>query len=187
IKLLVAVGRLEQQKDYFNLIKAFQYIRENDDNIRLWIVGEGSQRNVLEKIIKEKKLEDHVKLLGMQEDIVGILSAADLFVLSSAYEGFGLVVAEAMLTEKIVVATDCGGVSEVVGEFGFLCPPQDPILLSKSINAALNLTEDERKKLATNAREHVISNFSLEMITKQWLEIYENLIRDKNFYRNKKN
>ncbi len=100
------------------------------------------------------------------------MRAADVFVLSSAWEGFGLVVAEAMATEKVVVVTDSGGVKEVVGDCGLLVPPQNSEALADALETALNMPPDKAKALGEKARLRIVENFNLESVVARWLEIY---------------
>ncbi|WP_282156490.1 glycosyltransferase [Vibrio diabolicus] len=169
-KVILAVGRLNEAKDYPNLLNAFS--RVNVKNVTLLIVGDGILKPDLETLTENLSLSDKVKFLGIRHDIPELMSFADVFVLSSAWEGFGLVVAEAMACERVVVATDCGGVREVVGECGYLVPPQDSELLANSISLALNLSDDERFKLGSAARSRVVTKYSLEASVNKYLTLY---------------
>ena len=125
------------------------------------------------QLLEQMNLSDIIEFIGISRDVSGIMSASDLFVLSSSFEGFGLVVAEAMSCEIPVVATDCGGVKEVVGNCGILVPPKNSKLLSEAINKAINLTIDERAILGKIARQRVIDNFSLDSISNKYMELYK--------------
>jgi glycosyltransferase involved in cell wall biosynthesis len=107
-----------------------------------------------------------------EEALILAYRAADVFVLSSAWEGFGLVVAEAMATEKVVVATNSGGVKEVVGECGLLVTPQNSEALAHALEKALNMPPEQAKVLGKKARQRIIENFSIDNAVKKWLEIY---------------
>lgn len=170
--VFIAIGRFHEQKDYPNLINAFFQLKNNQSNIHLLIVGDGVLRKNIEKMIIERKLSESITLLGLRQDIPDLLSAADIFVLSSAWEGFGLVVAEAMACERVVIATDCGGVSEVVGNAGFLVPPQNANSLAIGMEKALKLSTDEQKKLGKKARLRVMRLYGLDAATDKWLSIY---------------
>ncbi|MNE51393.1 Capsular glucan synthase [compost metagenome] len=119
------------------------------------------------------KLETNVEFIGMRYDVNKWMSAADVFVLSSAWEGFGLVVAEAMACERIVVATDCGGVKEVVGDCGYLVPPNDSTQLGNALSQALKLSELQRVQLGNSARRRIIESYSLASVSERWLSIYQ--------------
>lgn len=170
--VFIAIGRFHEQKDYPNLIDAFCQLKKNQPNIHLLIVGDGILRTSIEKMIMERKLSESITLLGLRQDIPDLLSAADIFVLSSAWEGFGLVVAEAMACERVVIATDCGGVSEVLGNAGFLVSPKNSNALSIGMEKALQLSTEERKILGKKARLRVMQLYGLDAATDKWLSIY---------------
>ncbi|MEO1903432.1 MAG: glycosyltransferase [Alcanivorax sp.] len=171
--LLLAVGRLWQQKDYPNLLRAFARLPEGRHAPRLAIVGDGPLRGQLEAMAVSLGVADRVCFLGVRHDVPALMAACDVFVLSSAWEGFGLVVAEAMACERPVVATDCGGVREVVGQAGFLVPPRDSEALSTSLIDALRLRADEREALGRAARSRVVEHFSLSATADRYLAVYK--------------
>lgn len=171
---LLAVGRFHPQKDYPSLIEAVDILRHDEScpEFQLEIAGDGPERSQIEEMVESKRLGDCIKLLGVRDDVPDLMQKADIFVLSSAYEGFGLVVAEAMACEKIVVATDCGGVKEVLGGNGFLVPPRSPDSLAHSLRKALAMDEAEARAMGQRARKHVETVFGLNVIAGQWLSLY---------------
>lgn len=171
-QLILAVGRLQEAKDYPNLLNAIARISDNCIHFKLCIVGEGPLRGGLEALAIELGLADRVQFLGTRHDVADIMCAADVFVLSSAWEGFGLVVAEAMACERIVVATDCGGVREVVGKAGYLVKPKDAKALAQMLATALQLPALQRASLGRDARMRVIDKFSLDAAVESWMRIY---------------
>ena len=170
--VFIAIGRMYEAKDYPNLLHAFSKVSSLLSNSCLWIVGDGPLRSEIHRLSNSLGLNDQIRFLGVRQDINELLRAADIFVLSSSWEGFGLVVAEAMATEKIVVATDCGGVGEVVGDCGFLVPPGDASALSSSLINAASLSDEESRLLGIRARRRIIENFSLDKMTDRYLELY---------------
>lgn len=173
--MLLAVGRLHEAKDYPNLFHAIEILLKQDGehkNIYLFVVGDGDLRSELEHLITEKKLSTQVHLLGRRNDIPQLMSAADLFILSSSFEGFGLVVAEAMACQTYVVATDCGGVKEVMGDTGILVQPKNSLDLAQALMRAINLSDVEVIHNNMRALKHVSKNFDLKNIVTKWLEIY---------------
>ena len=170
--LLLAVGRFHELKDYPNLIRAFAQVRTRKPGIKLAIVGDGPLRADLEAMVNALGVTDDVQLLGVRHDVPELMSACDVFVLSSASEGFGLVVAEAMACERIVVATDCGGVREVVGNAGLLVPPQDSEKLAAAILSAVDLDPATASAMARNARQRVETLYSLDNAAQKWLTLY---------------
>lgn len=172
--LILSVGRLTEAKDYPNLFYAFS----NLDILiqpKLVIIGDGEEKERLKNLSEELGISDNIIWLGIRHDVQDWMSACDLFVLSSAWEGFGLVVAEAMACERIVIGTDSGGVSEVIGDAGFIIPIKNSQSLTEYINMALSLSSEERQELGNKARQHIINNFSLTTISQQWLDLYNKL------------
>jgi len=137
--LIVACGRLAAQKGYRYLLDAFAVIRR-ETGAHLWILGEGPERAAIERQIATLRLGDAVALLGFQKNPYAYMAAADVFVLSSLYEGFGNVIVEAMATGRPVVSTDCpSGPREIIsdGTDGLLVPPADAGALAAAIARVL--------------------------------------------------
>lgn len=174
-KICLSVGRLNIQKDYFNLLTAISLLDSQLlEKIEFYIAGEGELRAEIEQQIHALKLQDKVKLLGMRSDIPDLLNRADYFILSSKHEGLPTVLIEAMACQCFVIATDCGGSSEIMGDTGILVPKQDSILLSHALNKAFNLDEKFILENNINARNRVEEKFSLENSVNTWLDLYEN-------------
>lgn len=173
-KLIVAVGRLCEPKDYPNLLYALSKLKPDSPSYIVLISGDGPLRSHLTALAIQLGLIDRVLFLGVRSDVPDLLSAADIFVLASAWEGFPLVVGEAMACECMVVATDCGGVKEFVGNTGMLAPPKDPGALARKLEAALALTDDERADYGMAARVRVKQLYSLDAAVDKWLSIYQN-------------
>jgi glycosyltransferase involved in cell wall biosynthesis len=173
IPLLLAVGRLTAAKDYKNLLMAFAMLPSKHSCIQLVIIGDGDEKTCLTEMAEIIGLRDRVHFLGLRYDVEDWMSAADLFVLSSTWEGFGLVVAEAMAADLVVVATDCGGVKEVVGTAGFLVPPKDSQLLAIAIEQVLMLSPLERYVITQGARMRVVNHYSIDAICQRWLAMYQ--------------
>lgn len=174
VHLLLAVGRLTVAKDYPNLLTAFEVVASRIEHVQLAIIGAGEEKQVLEELVSKSKFKSRIHLLGLRYNINDWMSAADLFVLSSAWEGFGLVVAEAMACERIVVATDCGGVKEVLADNGIIVPPKNSEALAVAITNGLSLDPLVSKELGSKAREHIVRKFSLSSIAEKWVDIYKN-------------
>lgn len=120
---ILACGRLTQQKDYPTLLRAFSLLRGND--LRLQILGSGDLLKSLKSLVIELGLSDKVDFLGFQSDPFSYMREADIFVLSSRWEGFGNVLVEAMSMGTAVVSTDCPhGPGEIIsdGDTGLLVP-----------------------------------------------------------------
>lgn len=171
-QVVLAVGRLNTAKDYPNLIRAVELLANSNENLRVWIIGDGEERPLLQAEVSRRGLSSRILFLGIRHNIAAWMSAADVFVLSSAWEGFGLVVAEAMACELVVVATDAGGVKEVLGGCGYLVPVRDASALACALRDALSLGEEQRRALGVSARSRVVDTFSMDAVVGRWLEIY---------------
>ena len=171
-KVFIAIGRFHEQKDYPNLLDAFSKFCRGQSSSHLLIVGDGELRPQIEQQIKNLGLQDKVSLLGIRKDVPELLSASDIFVLSSAWEGFGLVVAEAMAAERITIATNCGGVAEVMGGYGFLIPPRDSVALADSMQQSVDLSDAAASESGSKSRQHIIEKFGLDSVVDRWLKIY---------------
>ncbi|EKT54129.1 glycosyltransferase [Providencia burhodogranariea] len=175
-KIILAVGRLTEAKDYPNLLHAFSKLNKSTQP-KLLIIGDGEDKNKLLQLADKLNISQYVIWLGIRHDVQDWMSACDLFVLSSAWEGFGLVVAEAMACERLVIGTNAGGVSEVINEYGLLIPTNDSDALSSAIVQYLSLTTHERNIIGANARKHVIDKFSLDKISHEWLKLYTDFLK----------
>lgn len=172
--ILLAVGRLKSVKNYPMLLNSFKLFLNSNGSARLVIAGDGELYNELVNLSKFLSIEHAVKFIGTRHDIHALMSAADLFVLCSKWEGFGLVIAEAMSTSLPIVATDCGGTKEVIDGYYPLVAVDDEVGFSKAIiNIQKNNYSDSYK---ANARNFIISKYSLSNTISQWIDIYEGLV-----------
>lgn len=136
---LLGAGRLEPQKDFGTLLRAFALVRRSWDG-RLLILGEGRERERLERSIRELELERDVLMPGHAPNPWKFMGRAEAFVLSSAHEGFGNVLPEAMAAGLPIVSTDCpSGPSEILerGKWGGLVPVGDAEAMARAILSAL--------------------------------------------------
>lgn len=171
-KVILAVGRMHKDKDYPNLLNAIASLKTLRQDFVVLIAGDGSLRESMLSLTERLGITDVVRFLGTRNDVSDLMSASDVFVLSSSVEGFGLVVGEAMACQRVVVATDCGGVNEVVGSQGFIVEPGNSEALASELNRSLDLNAVERSKLGATARQRIIDNFSLEANVESYLELY---------------
>lgn len=170
----IAVGRLEEQKDYPTLLRAMRRV----PGAQIDIAGKGVERQKLDHLAVELGVADRVRFLGVRSDIPKLLRAYDGYVLSSAWEGFGIALVEAMASGLPVVATDSGGPSEIIGtdgSCGLLVPPGDEIALADAMKAIQALPYDDRTRMSHAARGRVADLFELKAILQQWSRIYEAL------------
>lgn len=136
---LLACGRLTRQKDYPTLLEAFARLTPAA-SVRLDILGDGELRGQLEALCDRLGIRDRVTFLGFQRDPITHMRRADVFVLSSIWEGFGNVIVEAMSVATPVVSADCPhGPGEIItdGENGILVPPSDPGALAAALQRVI--------------------------------------------------
>ena len=167
--LLVSAGRLSNEKDYPTLLEAIR-IAKNKRNVKLIILGEGEQRKNLENMITRLELKDSVYLIGEVLNPYPYMKKADLFILSSRWEGFANVIVEALAVGTPVVSTDCpSGPSEILdaGNYGLLVPVGDPKSLAEGIIEALDKAWD--KELLKNRA----NKFSVEVAVNSYLDLIE--------------
>lgn len=140
VPLIVAVGRLNRQKDFSTLLRAFAEVRKQR-NARLLILGEGDERRILEALVKELAIDDCVSLPGFVANPYAYVSRAQLFVLSSQWEGLPTVLIEALALGVPIVSTDCeSGPREILagGKYGGLVSVGDSSALATQIHSALD-------------------------------------------------
>lgn len=173
--MVLSVGRFNEQKDYPNLFRAIKSLKDNNllEKVKFYIAGDGELRPQLEDLIEGLGINNNIVLLGKRSDIPELLNQADYFVLSSRHEGLPTVVIEAMACETFVVATDCGGSAEILGETGILVPTENSDALVKALEMAMSLTKDQIRANGKLARQRVEELFSLDASVNKWLALYE--------------
>jgi len=171
---VVAAGRLGHQKGFDLLLEAFAGVRHALGRGTLTILGDGPERAALEAQAARLAIAPAIRLVGFQENPFAYFAAADLFVLSSRYEGLPNVVLEALACGCPVVAFDCPhGVREIVRDEvnGLLVPPEDVASLRAAMLRVLG-NEEERRRLAVNARAS-LEPFLAMTIVRQWEALLE--------------
>ena len=169
VPVLIGVGRLSEQKDFPTLIRAFEHLLGKAD-ARLIILGEGGEREHLEEMIHERNLSSKVDLPGFVDNPFSYMSQADVFVLSSAWEGFGNVIPESLLCGTPVVSTDCkSGPREILnnGEYGTLVEVKNESQLCEAILQTLEEPTEERR-LKQRAQE-----FHVDTIVPKYSELID--------------
>jgi glycosyltransferase involved in cell wall biosynthesis len=171
VPTVITVGRHAEQKDHQTLLRAFALVRQRMD-ARLVFVGQGPLRGELEALAAELGIEDSVIFAGWQDNPFAWMGCADLFVLSSRYEGFGNVIVEAMACELPVVSTDCpSGPSEILkgGEAGILVPVGDVSSLAEAIVSVLH-DRQLRERLVEHSRRRA-PEFDISVIGPQYRDL----------------
>lgn len=177
----LAVGRFEIAKDYPNMLHAFAKVREQEPRAVLLLVGRGSLQADTESLAAALDLESAVRFLGVRRDVPEILSAADGYLMSSAWEGMPMVLLEAAAAGLPIVTTAVGGNLEVVGdgESGFLVPPRDADALGEAMLRLMGLSDADRRAMGERGRERVRSRYGLGRVVERWMELYRELLARK--------
>lgn len=177
--LIGTVGRLSKQKGHLHLIRAMAQIVKEVPQARLVIVGHDDQGMAgrLEREIRDQGLYGLVTLAGFREEIPDIMAAFDLFVLPSLWEGFGMVLLEAMAEGRATAASRVGSIPEVVvdGRTGVLVPPGDEAALSRAI-AQLLKEPETRAVLGRAGQERMETVFSKQAMIQGTEAVYDRLL-----------
>lgn len=174
--LILSVGRLERQKNYDTALKALAGLASQP--FRYIVLGEGAERAALRSQATELGLSDRVEFLGHVADIQPWLVEADLFLMPSRWEGFGLAAVEAMNAGLPVIAADVPGLREVTGPDGVcarLVRPDDVVMLKHAV-AALLQSSDQRKRLGRAAHQRA-KLFGKERMTSAYITLYREVQR----------
>lgn len=179
-RIVLSLGRLQPEKNYHGLIRAFARVYKEHDDTLLLIVGNGPERERLLFLARSLGLEDCVKILPWARDVATYYKTCDIYVQPSIYEGWGLAVIEAMASGAPVVMTDVGCAGEVVvsEKTGLVVPVGDEKMLAHAIGRLLDNRElaltlaangnAEVKKLATKAETLMLYKTSWEKAVKQY-------------------
>jgi glycosyltransferase involved in cell wall biosynthesis len=183
VVLLGMVGRWDPQKDHPTLIAALAALAQRrSDNWRCVLVGpEMTITNAaLMRLLNGQAVRSRIQLLGPRDDIPALMNAFDLHVLSSSYgEAFPNVVAEAMACATPCVVTNVGDAALIVGETGWVVPPNDPARLASALQEALVELGDASRWRARQkaARERIVANFTLDRMVRGYREVWREAIR----------
>jgi glycosyltransferase involved in cell wall biosynthesis len=172
VPVVVAAGRLVEQKDFATLVTAFAAVARERD-VRLVILGEGPLRPSLEELGRSLGIAERIDMPGFRANPLPFLREAALVVLSSRFEGFGMVLAEALACGTPVVSTDCPhGPAEILdhGRYGRLAPIGDPVALARAIVATLD-SAPPRQVLESRGY-----TFTIRASAERYLDLFEDIL-----------
>jgi glycosyltransferase involved in cell wall biosynthesis len=177
---IVTVGSLTDRKGHQYLLQGVYEVTLRTRAIRLRIVGDGPERDGLERLTSTLGLNDVVEFMGFQEDVAAFIKNSDIYVHPAVYEPFGIAVIEAMACGKCVIATKTGGIPEIVvdGITGHLVPPRNPVALAEAIIWAINNTKTI-EKMGGSGRERAIRCFDLALTAAQYHNLYIESVRSR--------
>jgi len=171
------VGRLVPAKGLTYLLDAFADVRKEIEHVKLLVVGRGALLSSLQNMAAEKGLQKDTIFAGERGDIPAVLSAIDIFTMSSEQEGLPNALLEAMSSARPSVVTTAGGMKEVVqdGVTGFIVPVRDPAALSRAVKRLISDKELSRA-MGVAAREYIEKNFSILATARVWEKLYRSML-----------
>lgn len=170
-KVIAMVAGFRYQKDQETLIRAMSYVPKD---VELWLIGDGERRTIIEQCVKDKGLENRVRLLGIRNDIPSILKTVDIVVQSSHWEGFGLAAVEGMAAGKPVVASNVAGLSQVVSNAGVLFPLGDDKALADILNKLL--TDYKYYNTVKGRCVKRAHKFDISKMVYKYCQVYQSLL-----------
>jgi glycosyltransferase involved in cell wall biosynthesis len=179
VMVIGATAVLEERKGLSFLLEAAAELKRQGRRLKYLIAGDGSQREKLRRLAEALGLKEEVVFLGFVFDVPAFLSSVDIFVMPSLFEGLGVAALEAMAAARPVIASDTGGLSELVadGETGLLAPPGDSPALARAIGRLVS--EPERVRvMGKNSRARVEKYFTMEQMAKKNESYYYDLLDD---------
>jgi len=176
-KVIVHVSNFRPVKNTKQVVEIFHRVRNGHSDVKLLLVGDGPERVPTERKARELGVYDDIRFLGKQDPIEEILSIADIFLMPSQTETFGLAALEAMACRVPTVVSDVGGLPELVvdGETGFLCPPDDVDAFTERTRALLH--DDElHEEMSEAARTRAVETFDINRVVPMYERYYEEVV-----------
>ena len=175
---IIMVSRLElKMKDFNTLIKAFKIVNQKRKDIKLYLLGDGPDKEKIENMIRNKNLQEYIKLLGVKKNSYPWIKNSKLLVHSSRYEGFGLVLVEALILDKVVISTNCKvGPREILDneKYGSLVEVGNYNAMAQEILELLQENSIKKEKYLSNIDKSV-ERFDKRNIIKQIERVLDNL------------
>ncbi len=173
-KLVVMVAGFRKMKDQDTLIKAMALLPESYE---LWLAGDGERRAEIESLVASLNLENRVKLLGVRTDLPSILKTADVVVMSSHSEGFGLAAVEGMAAGRPVIASNVPGLAEIVAGAGLLFEHADPQSLKTLIEEVCS-DKEYYERVADKCQERAWQ-YDISSMVKSYITVYKEITNSK--------
>jgi N-acetyl-alpha-D-glucosaminyl L-malate synthase BshA len=176
-KLLVHVSNFRAVKRPIDCVEILAKVKEKGENVRLVLVGDGPERSAVFYRADQLGVSDEIIAVGKQANIADYLGVADVFLLPSELESFGLAALEALACEVPVIATRIGGIPEVVteGETGYLSDVGDTRKMADDVMKLL-ADEDMRRAFGEKGREQAIQRYGSDKIIPQYISFYEKVL-----------
>jgi glycosyltransferase involved in cell wall biosynthesis len=174
---IVFPSRLDPLKGHRYLFEALSPLIENGLRAKLYLVGEGPYENELRGLMASNQLSSHVEFLGWRDDVLTVISAADVLIQPSLSEALSSVTIEALMLEKPVIATDVSGVRDTLdgGKYGKIVPPGNPESLRSALSETLDDLVAAREK-ASEGRKYLMNYMDARRVATAYTEIYKKLL-----------
>jgi glycosyltransferase involved in cell wall biosynthesis len=169
----MTVGRLASIKNHAMMLRAFQELAKTQPQVRLVIVGDGPERQAIESYVRQHRLDDKVTLPGFRDDIDTLLREADVFLLTSRYEGISIALLEAMRAGLPAIGTAVGGIPETIldGKTGLLVAPDDDTALVRAMTALAG-SKTGRDEMGKQGYDYFMLEFSLATMLARYQQLY---------------
>lgn len=158
---LITIGRLSYQKGYDILLESCKLLKLENIDFKLRILGEGDLKAQLQNFIDKNDLNENIELMGFKENPYPYIKNSDIYILSSRYEGYPLVLCETLILEKPIISTKCTGPSELLenGEYGVMVEIENSLKLAKNIKEMiLNKQKRDKYKNLSKKRSEILNN-----------------------------
>ncbi len=174
------VAAITQQKDYFTFVDTAEKALFQRKDLHFLIIGDGDQRMEIENLVKAKKLQNSITFAGFRKDVSTLLPSLDILFFTSEKEGLGTTVLDAFAAKVPVVATDAGGIPEIIdhGKNGLLAPVKNSDLLAKEL-LTICANDNLRRELAKNATE-VVKNYTKQKMAEKTLVVFKEVASQHN-------
>ena len=171
-------ARLDEQKDPLTFIKTMKILNEKYNNLKFMYIGTGNLEQVVIDYAKENQLSDRLIITGWIQNYEEYISALDIAVLPSKWEGFGLAIIDYMAARKPIVASNIGGIANIIknGVNGFLVTPEDIQEFANKIEEYI-IKPETAKEMVEKNYEYAIRNFNIKKVAKEHIKLFEKLLK----------
>lgn len=177
---IIAVGRLAYQKNYPMMFRAFAQVHQCYPDYKLFVYGDGPQKDEIHAVIRQLGMEDSIILAGKSDHIVDEMNRSRLFVMSSDYEGMSNALLEAVCVGLPALSTDVSGAKDLIedGKNGYVVPVGDEAAFAAALKKILS-SEDKMVEMGRNSKA-MAPNFKEEKIVEQWEKVIKEVVKTRN-------
>ena len=181
IPIIVTVGRLVPVKNIDLQIKVVKRLKESGQKVKLWIIGDGPEKSRLEQIVNKENLQQEVKFLGFQTNIGRFLNQADIFILTSSQEGWGVAVVEAAAYGLPIIMTNVGCAGELIKhqQSGLIIPVGDEVALNEAVKYLID-NKGEGRRLGQVAKQAILNLPNLNQTAEAMVDFWQKTIDNYN-------